>query len=373
VTTYPEPNSSQVAVYPGGRAFWLGTLGPVTGLAYSSIYPGGPDQATCIVQRPPDWWSQALQVNSTAKIFRGGHQIWSGILTKPTPGSGGLAITLAGDGNRGSDFRYTYTSTWPTSQPDEGINNAISRGLPWVNPGLGQPSGIWLGDQPDSGAKNVQEVLVQMASKGGLGWFANPQPAGLLGTDITLAPLPTTATRILVCNTPVPRTDGGDIKAIFVRYQVSADDTAGTGSAAVYAVTSVTNTGHGGQEIFMDLSSSGVMTASAAQAVANQVLKLYQRFSFSGDFDVVPGNLLTMGGVPVDPGCEQAGFLCNVVQTNFDYGGEISPLSDVSFIAGQFKWDDQARVGSVTALNNFNTSLSDVIAAVTPAAPAAAS
>lgn len=371
MTTYPEPNSSQMATYPNGRPFWLGTLGVVSSLVYSSVYPGGPDKATCTLEVDPSLHHQALSVNSPVKLFRGGGQIWTGSLSKPVPGTGGLAITAVGDGNRGADFRATFTSTWPTNQPDEVINNAVGRGMPWVNPTVGQPSGIWLGDPPDSGAKSVQEVLETMASKGGLGWYANPQPSGLIGTDITLAPLPTQPTRLLICTTPVPRTDGGDIRAVFVRYQVTADDTTG-GTPAAYALTSVTNTGHGGAEVFLDLSSSGVMTATAAQAVATKVLQMYQRFSFAGSFSVTPGYLMTMGGVPVDPGTEQAGFMCKVIMANYDYGGEVSPLSMPSFIAAGFEWDDQARVGTITPFQSFSSSLSDVLAAVTPPAPAAA-
>jgi hypothetical protein len=371
MTTYPEPNSSQVVIYPGGRPFWLGTLGNVTGLVYSYIYPGGPDKATCTLEVPAAFQSQALAVNSPAKIFRGGHQIWTGTLTKPVPGPGGLAVTLKGDGNAGDDFRYIYTSSWPTSQPDEGINNAIGRGMPWVNPTLGQPSGIWLGDQVDSGASSVTEILTAMSSKGGLGWYVNAQPGGAIGTDITLAALPVTPTRLLVVPSPVPRTDGGDIRAIYVKYQTAADNTT-TGAVATYAVTSVTNTGHGGSEVFMDLSSSGVMSAGSAQAVASKVLQLYVRASFGGTFDVAPGYLLTTGGVPVDPGTEQAGFVCQVIMMSYDYGGEVSPLVPPQFLVGGYEWDDQARKGTITPYQTFDATLANVIGAVTPAAPAAA-
>lgn len=359
MTVYPEPNCSQVAVYAGGQVHWLGTLGHVTGLTYSFTYPGGPDKATCLLEVPAAFRSRVLELGSVVKIYRGGHQIWAGTLDEPVPTTAGWQITAVGAGNLGADYLASY-SAWPSGQPDEVINNAISRGLPWVNPTVGQPSGIWLGQQQDNYSRTVKDVLDLACSRGGLGWYVNAQPGGLIGSDITLAALPTVPTRLLTCVTPVPRTMGGDIKAIYLRYQSAADDVGGS-TAATYAVTSVTNTGHGGQEVYLDLSNAGVMSAGSAQAVGTKILQIYQRASFAGPFDVAPGYLLTMGGTPVDPGCEQAGFVCRLVLTDYAHGGEISPAVPIQFIAAGYEWDDQARKGTITPYQTLAGSLSSVM------------
>ena len=365
MTVYPEPNSSQVAVIPpgSGQTCWLGTIGHVTALRWSFTYPGGPDKMSCVLEAPAALRSRALDVGATVRVFRGGHKIWEGILDEPAPSPAGWQISAVGVANLAADYLATWSS-WPSGQPDEIVNNAISRGLPWVNPGVGQPSGIWLGQQQDSASRSVKDVLDLSCSRGGLAWYVNCQPGGTYGNDLRIEPLPSLAapSRLLVCTSPVPRTVAGDIKAIYIRYQTSADNVDGSASAA-YAVTSVTNTGHGGSEQYLDLSNAGVMSAGAAQAVGSQILKVYQRSSFAGPFDIAPGYLLTLGGVPVDPGMEQAGFVARLVMTDYPHGAEISPVTPICFIAGVYEWDDHKRTGTVTPYQTVSGSLSSLLSA----------
>jgi hypothetical protein len=363
MTTYPEPNCSQVAVYqtPTGPPTWLGSLAHVTGLVYSFVYPGGPDKMSCVLEVPAAFRHQILNIGATVRIFRGGHEIWEGILDEPVPTTAGRQLTAVGVGNLAQDYLAVYTDAWPTSEPDEVINNAISRGLPWVNPGVGSPSGIFLGQAQDSASRYVSDILNLLTSRGGLSWYVNAQPGGTMGNALTVAALPTTVTRLLLVTSPVARTSGGDVKAIYVRYQVSADSSDST-TAAVYATTSVVNTGHGGREYYLDLSNAGTMSAGTAQGVASKVLQIYQRASFAGPFDVAPGYLLTTGGVPVDPGTEQAGGVWKPIFADDAYGGEVSAQVPVQFIVGGYVWDDQKRTGSVTPFQTLDTSLSAVMA-----------
>jgi hypothetical protein len=362
VAVYPEPNSAQVQIVPpGGPPAWLGAHGHVTGLKWSSRYPGGDDKASMTLEAPSSWRSSLLNVGSQVRICRGGHQVWDGALDAPEASGGTWSLTAVGSGNAAADYRAIWT-TWPAGQPDQVINNAVGRGLNWANPTVGQPAGIWLGQQPDSGASNVQEVLDQAGARGGLGWQVSCQPGGLLGNDLTLAPLPTTPTRMLIVTDPVSRTSGGDVKTIFVRYQSSADNVSGS-AAAAYAVTSVPNTGHGGTEGWLDLSSAGVLTEPAAQAVAAQILKIYVRAGFTKALPVAPGLLLTMGGVPVDPGCEKAGFMCRLIVTDFGYGGEVSPAVPMDVIAGGYEWNDHARTGTLTPYVTVASTLAGLLSA----------
>ena len=78
---------------------------------------------------------------------------------------------------------------------------------------------------------------------------------------------------------------------------------------------------------------------------------------------MAPGYLLTMGGVPVDPGLEQAGAVYRLILTDYAYGGEISPAVPVQFIVGAYEWDDQARKGTVTPYQTADTSLSGLLSA----------
>jgi len=321
---------------------------------------------TATVMASAAYRTQLFNPGWQVKITRGGHQVWSGRLDKPQTSAGsGWTLTAVGTGNRGTDFTAVYTSAWPSSEPDQAINAAIGRGLPWINPGVGTPSGAWYGQAPDSGSQTITGLLNLICTRGGLTWYVNSQPGGIPGDDLAVFPLPTVANRLLVCTQPVARTLGGDINTIQLRYQVSADDTSGSGTPAVYAVTSAVSAAsvaaHGTLETFIDLSSAGVMTQAAAQAVGTKVLAIYQRASFAGPFTARYGQLTTTGGVPIDPGTDQAGTVIKLILTDFGYGGEVTPQCPVTFITGSYEWDDLAQTATITPYQTAVQSLTGLL------------
>jgi hypothetical protein len=361
------PGSSQVAVAAPGSSNWqwLGTLGHVTALTYSFACPGGCDKMSCTVMVPAAYRTQLFNPGSSVKVTRGGHVVWDGKLDEPQPTASGWTLTAVGTGNRGQDFLALYSSTWPASQPDQSINNAITRGLPWTNPGVGSPSGIWLGQAVDSGAQTITALLNLLCTRGGLTWYVNSQPGGPYNSaDLAVFALPSAVNRLLVCTTPVPRTLGGDINTIVIRYQVSADNTT-TNAAAVHTTTTVQNAqsvaAHGVMETFIDLSDVGVQSAAAAQAVGNLVLSIYQRASFAGPFTVRYGELLNPGGAAIDPGTDQAGTVCRLILTDYGYGGEVTPQFPITFITGGYEWDDFAQTATVTPYQSVNQSLTGLL------------
>jgi hypothetical protein len=365
---YAYPGTSQVAVAPPGSTAWayLGSLGVVTALTYSFTCPGGCDAMTCTIMVPAAYRTQLFNPGWQVRITRGGHQVWDGKLDDPVPTSGGWNLTAVGAGNRGTDFLAVYTDTWPTGQPDESVNGAISRGLGWANPGVGTPSGAWYGQTVDSGAQTITALLNLICTRGGLTWMVNSQPGGVPGDDLSVFPLPSVVNRLLVCTTPVARTLGGDVNTIYIRYEISADTTSGTTSVpAVYGVTVAQNAAsvaaHGEMETYIDLSDVGVMTAGAAQAVGNQVLAIYQRASFAGPFTGSYGQLLTTGGTPIDPGTDQAGTYIRPILTDYAYGGEVTPQFPVEFITGAYSWDDFAQQFSATPYVAVDASLQGLL------------
>jgi hypothetical protein len=363
---YAYPLSSQVMVAPPGTSAWrpLGSVGSVTALTYSYTCPGGADKMTCTVMAPAAYRTQLFNPGWQVKITRGGHQVWTGKLDEPQPSAAGWTLTAVGTGNRGTDFTAVYTSTWPSGEPDQAINAAIGRGLPWINPGVGTPSGAWFGQEVDPGSQTITGLLNLICTRGGLTWYVNSQPGGIPGDDLAVFPLPTVVNRLLVCTQPVARTLGGDINTIQIRYQSAADDTT-SGTPATYALTSVTSaasvTAHGVIETYIDLSSAGVMSAGAAQAVGNKVLAIYQRASFAGPFVARYGQLTTTGGVPLDPGTDQAGTAVKLILTDFGYGGEVLPNLPITFIVGSYEWDDLAQTATITPYQSVNASLQGLL------------
>jgi hypothetical protein len=366
------PGSSQVAVAPQGSGNWqwLGTLGQVTALTYSYNYPGGCDQMTCKLMVPAAYRTQLFNPGWQVKVTRGGHQVWYGKLDEPQATASGWTLTAVGAGSLAANFvaYYSVDDTWPQDEPDEIINRAITRGLPWSNPGLNSSpyfSQFWFGQATDPGAQTVNAFLALICTRGGLAWYVNSQPGGSYGgNSLGVAPLPTVPSRLLVCTTPVSRTLGGYINSIFIRYMSVADNST-TGTAASYDVVLAQDTAsvaaHGSLETYIDLSDVGVLSSAAAQAVGNYVLAIYQAASFAGPFTASYGQLLTMGGQPIDPGTDQAGTMCQLVLTDFGYGGEVTPEFPVTFITGAYSWDDFAQVATVTPYQNLDQSLTGLL------------
>jgi hypothetical protein len=367
------PGSSQVAVAPPGSSNWqwVGTIGQVTALTYSYVCPGGCDKMSLTLMVPASYRNQMFSPGWQVKITRGGHQVWEGKLDEPQSSPSGWTLTAVGTGNRGADFTAFYSpgDTWPTGVPDDIINRAISRGLPWINPGLaGNPnaSQFWMGQQFDPGSQNVAAFLSLLCTRGGLTWYVNSQPGGYPGSDLNIFPLPTTVNRLLVCTTPVSRTLGGDINYIVIKYQATADNTtASPPVAATYNYVAALNqqsiNTHQEMETYIDLSDVGVQTSTQAQAIGNYVLQIYQRASFAGPFHASYGQLLTTGGQPIDPGTDQAGTVVQLILTDFGYGGEVTPQFPISFIVGAYEWDDFAQVATVTPYQNVDQSLTGLL------------
>jgi hypothetical protein len=374
-TPQAYPLSSTVWVAPPGTPpQWvpLGSVGVMSALTYSFVLPGGADKMTCIIQAPATYRTQLFNPSWPVRITRGGHTVWTGKLDEPSSGSAGWTLTAVGDGNRGTDFLAIYTDAWPASQPDESINGAVSRGLPWVNPGVGSPAGMWLGQEVDSGAQTITTLLNLICSRGGLTWYANSQPGGQPGTDLSVYPLPTAVNRLLVSTTPVARTLGGDINSIWIRYQATADTSSSSGgTAATFAQTNVQNAAdvaaHGVIETYIDLSDVGVMTAAAAQGVGYYVLAIYQRASFAGPFTGNYGQLMNTGGVPIDPGTDQAGTVCRAILTDYGYGGEVAPSAPPTFIVGAYSWDDLIMQFTITPMQTLDQSLTGLLSAANTA------
>jgi hypothetical protein len=353
----------------GSDVRWLEQIGHVSARKHSFSRPGGADTFSCNLLVPPDFRMSATDPGRILQEVRGGSIVWDGILDEPTPSEDGWSITAQGNGNSGDDYRALFSS-WPSSQPDNTINTAITNGLRWVNPGVGSPSGIYLSQPPDTGSSDITDILNLVTSMGGLTWYVSTTDYGNI---LKVSSLSTTPDRLLIVNSPVPRTLGGDVNAIWIRYQISADNTT-TGATATFGTTSVTDATsialHGRKEIFIDVTSAGVMSAGTAQGIASKVMLRYQRASFAGPFVLSPGQYLTMGGQALDLGSETADHVFQLLMSDFAYGGEVAAQNlPVISMVGKAEFDDDAETLTITPFQYLALSLSDLLSAAVNALP----
>jgi hypothetical protein len=355
-------DASQVlTTAPDGTApRWLGAIGHVANLTYASIYPGGDSTMSCLLQVPPDFRTDAMNPGRTTTIWRGGSRIWAGKLAEPQPSVDGWTVTATGTGSLGNNFCDVWT-TW--DDPDDHINQAIARGLPWRNPGITGTSGLWLGDQTDSGSETITDFMNSITVQGALGWSVDQRDGTL-----TVAPLPTAVNRLLIATSPAARTVADDVNVLFLKYQIT-DDTSSSTAVATYGLAEATNAAdvalHGPTESYFDTTSNGILSEAAAIANGDNVLARYNRANFTQPFTVGEGQLTNTGGFPVDLGAERAGTVCQLMLSDFALGGEVT-AAPITFIVGSYEYDDSSQTAQITAFQTADDSLSGLLSAVFP-------
>jgi hypothetical protein len=321
----------------------LSWYGRVSGLSYDFTTPGGCNSLQCTLAVPPGWRDRAISTGRVCEAIRGGTIIWAGVLDEPSLTSDGWQVTARGAALFGDDYLAIYSTAWGTGVFNDAVDQAIARGLFWNRiTDIGAVANIWTGQQSDSGAMSVTDLLNLGCHKGGLTWQLR---TGAFGNNLTVFAVPTTANRILVAGDPVGRAVGDGPTTLYARYQATADNAA-TNAPATYALTSVSQAGVeaaiGRREDLMDISSAGVYTAGQAQAVATRALARYSRVGFAEPFNVQPGELLNTGGQPVDLGTFWAdgitSMVCELWLADYPYGGEVAG-GPVTFLVGSYAYN----------------------------------
>jgi hypothetical protein len=341
---------TQLVSFPpaGGPGKYLNEIGRHTPAVYSYAASGGCDQLTSTFQKPPSFTSDALDQGRIIQGVRGTSVVWEGILDEPAAGADGMALTCQGVGKQGDQYRMLFAGSWGSGVPDDAVNQAIGRGLRWKNPGIGTPSGMWMGQPVDYASQTITDLLDLICHKGGLMWTVTTTSTGNV---LNVFQLPTVANRLLVSADPASQSIAGEPDVIYGRFQQSAD----AAVKANYSTTNSTSPGliasTGRREDFLDISSAGVQTSGSTQTVLSNVLKRYQRAAFTQSFDLKYGELLNLGGTPVDPGAPYAdgmtAMVCRALLADFTFSGELQG-GPVTFIVGQYQWDDGARIATVT-------------------------
>jgi hypothetical protein len=421
---YYTPYNPAISVNPVADGFvtvpelshpkWLGQIGHVAGINYSYSIPGGPDQLTCVLQTEPYFRTDAMNPGRIITAHRGGSCIWEGILTEPQPAATGWTLTANGVGTYGTNFAAWWQVSNPASwEADRVIDYAIARGLRWSNLGIGSPAGLYLGPVQESGSMTITDFLNLLCTGGALSWQLVqppgaasfppaewqlnlfPLPTDSTGNPIQSAPSSTLASELftfdrwsradlsatlsrrppdlyIINTSPVPRTITADINTVVVYYEVTADTTATSTTAAATATYQTTFADvpqsvsmHGRLEYFLDVSSAGVMTQPQAAAIAANVLNKYIRANFSGSFTVQPGQLVNVGGFPVDLGCNWGGYMASLQVESYAFGGEVG-FGPITFQIGEYVFDDDTQTSTITPYQNARTDMSSVIAQLYP-------
>jgi len=371
----PEVITLDAAGRPGS-AIALGQLGHLYQMVYSFSTSGGADQFACTLSKPSSYRTDAMNPGRRVRVTLGASDIWAGILDEPQPSDSGWQLSAHGAGQMGGDYRADY-HTWGDGVIDEAVNNAIARGLDWINPGIGTPAGMWLGQKADPGSLSVPELLDLACTRGGLVWYVSTRPRGNV---LSVTKLPTNVNRLLVANGPVARTLGGDINALQVNYKTHLPQPPGVrffnGSDApnknlnipqfsrTWATDDASIARHGRMESFLNLESAPPMSEADARARGDYILSRYQRASFAGPFTLHYGQLLTTGGHPVNLAAEQARTCCRLLLSDYGYGGEVIPGAP-QIITGNYQYSVDDGVGQIMPLQTLRHDFESLMSVIT--------
>ena len=118
----------------------------------------------------------------------------------------------------------------------------------------------------------------------------------------------------------------------------------------------------------LDLSSSGIITETQAEQGGNFLLGQYGRTLFTGSFVLQQGDLLSMGGVPVDIALEQAATVCRLMLTS-SLVAEVN-ADTVAYTTGTAEYDVDNEALTLTPYNTFANNFMSILAATATTAAA---
>lgn len=348
----------------------LDALGTVSSLSYTSAVPGG--DTTCALSlglavNANPW---ALTVGRRLEVRDGPGRVWSGILGDPQRGTP-WQVSGTGLSALAADYLALDASGNLTTNPNTAVDQAIIRGLPWVRTAtLPTPT-------VTASGSDVGSLLDAVAAASGDSWT--------VGADGTVSMLsvaaPTTADYILdASSTPGGRTIDGFATDLWAKYQppvtVSGAGTIAGAPALIAADKNPASTASrpfGRREAIYDTTPGGPITSANAQIMADGVLALVQpRANFTGSLPVVPGALLTPGGMPARLAQVRAGQVVRLVGVSPDPTlGELTFSTSFPIVIGAWAYDAIADAAVLTPLGAKSRDLGSLLTLAAAAASSA--
>lgn len=345
----------------GTGLYFLDHIAPVSQLAYTTSFPGGPLSLTCVLEANPRTRHAAIEPGRRVYVFKGLGAPWEGRLLEPVPGDSGWTLTADGVGAFGDYYRADYV-TWTASNI---ITRAVNRGLRWIP---GQLNGGYLAQPPDSASMTITAALTQMTQVQAWTWQVHKVHAGW---QVDFVPLPTVPTRLLTTSVPQARTLAGYVNTLYVKYQ-SAGDKGATPAAYSYQIPTIPASiaRHDRMEEYWDISSGGTLSAATALGYGNAALAKYKGASYQGAITVQHGEYTTMGGAAVDLALEKAGEVVQLQLADGPYGGEIMPTPPITFVVGKTNYTAATDSLEITPYQAWNDDISTTLTVLAPVAPA---
>jgi hypothetical protein len=283
----------ELQIRVGGR--WLSVEALYGDVTMSTVWPGGSDELTWSMGSRP---LRKFRGRELVQAYHGPVCVWCGVLNEPDPSQDQQAAR--GLWRRGDDFYALDGSGNATTTPDTAVDQAITRGLEWTRPASISSSAVDY--DITQGPVSLSTLLDAWAIANGQRWWVTP--AGeLLGVADDTAP----TWQTFPLDTGLGYALDHYASTLVGRYQTS------TGYATSIRTNTAAETDHGHQEQDVDLTPRGVLTATKANTVLDNLLALGAAVpAYTTGIDAAYGEVLTRGGTPVAPELVYSGPLVRV-------------------------------------------------------------
>jgi hypothetical protein len=325
--------------------------GFVSGTKYSTVRPGGAEQLSSTLLSVSARRTRTLDPGRIVEGWRGVSRVWRGTMDEPSPVSGGWSFTAHGDGTWGDSLVAYYSGNAEWQGKSAILTRAVARGLGWTIPAT--VTGYLDANPPDPGSENVTAYLNSLIVSPPAWWHVD-KFGGL-----QIESLPTTVTRLIVAGSPPARTVSNAINTVCVKYTSSDNGAGNVTYSQLFCQNAALAAAHGTIEMYAD-ATGVVMTSAQATAYGNDLLARYVAAPWSSPITATWGQIMNTGGVPVDPGCERAGNVYQVLAADSPYGGEVKP-GPVTFLGGRVEYDDGSATATITPYLSYRTDFGSLL------------
>lgn len=269
----------QLQLVVGGRQ--APSFGPWGGLTYTTCLQGS-DTATWQMDR----MYRRLRGRQSVRIYDATQPIWSGILSAPAAGD--TQYSAQGLWKEAYNYRAIDVGGAPTPIPDDAIDGAIARGLPWTRTmsfNTGTPTAMSADLQGE--VPSLGDLLDTWCDRFNRYWMVNGSG------EVVFYFRPTTPDVIIVPDQPLNPADDEYATTLY-----GIRKTSGGVKIMVPPVTDADAAARwGAKEDVVDLTDYGNMTEPVATDVLTGVLaKRRARLGFSSGLTLTPDRITTSGG-----------------------------------------------------------------------------
>lgn len=329
----------RVSGYPIALECWFGEV------TMSTVWPGGSDELTWSAV---DFPAKLAKGGADVRAYHAGACVWCGYLLEPDPSQD--QMTAQGLWRLAEKFVALDGAGAATTVPNTAIDQAISRGLPWVR--RSSISGSSVGSVDVSqGPVMLTDLLDGFtdASSTTRRWGVDTAGAVYVADDSTAV-----AYQVTVMKGGLGYALDDYASTLLARYFDSGTST--------YKTVTVTSgpavSAHGHQEQVVDLTTKAPMTAAQATQITTNLLNLAKATpQWTAPLNVSYGELLSAGGVPVSLETVKAGETVRVWSTDLSRNGS----GYVDFMIGRTQLSDG--VLTISPLQLAPRSLVDVLTA----------